>query len=685
MTFAMRIKAITLTAFAVGLLWSCQGRQATDGMIPSDDGMFPFVISYDSADNATNFSGLIEAPAGKDGFIRVEGDHFVNDKGRVIFNATNLTASSNFPTHEQADRMAARMARFGINCVRLHFMDCAYGPEFFQLPYEGGIFAKDGSEKNLDPEMMDRLDYMISQFKLRGIYVDVNLYVARYKYALKGNNAVNPAIQALEREYARDLLTHVNPYTGLSMANDPVVAVIELNNEDALFTSYMNGAIRKPEWPSVADLRDGKVDEKSAREFFHTLEKYESDHWNNMYDFLKKDVKVHAPITSTQLSYSMPSTFERMDFNDMHAYWMHPAINVYWTQKNEAMVNYPDGGTLPGLASRRYAGKPYTISEYNHPYPAFYGAEGQPMIHAYAAFQGWDGVFCYSWNNRFDEEPQSQEYFFSFAARTDVLAHFNVCAAMYLRGDVEEAEAGMAPTVPLKAFEDDFVKKPSNSSDPVRLVAEQTGGAVTRQSMLAHKFYIAIDGSAKNDFKAENFGTSVLSDTKELEWNNDNPGHGLFIVRTENSKLMTGFPEGRTIDLGDGVTVALGKTKLGWATISLASKEGNGMGPGSTTLLVATGYTHNKDAKFTVEKDADGNPTTRISCRLKDWGQAPVVTEGINAVVTLASDASATSCWALDENGDRKMALPVKAASDGRAVVEIGEKYQTVWYEVSVK
>ena len=80
---------------AVGLLCACKAQPASDNIIPSDDGLFPFVISFAGADNVTDFSALLEAPAGKDGFIRVEGDHFVNDKGRFKLNATNLTASAN--------------------------------------------------------------------------------------------------------------------------------------------------------------------------------------------------------------------------------------------------------------------------------------------------------------------------------------------------------------------------------------------------------------------------------------------------------------------------------------------------------------------------------------------------------------------------------------------------------------
>ena len=45
--------------------------------------MFPFVPSYDAPENVVNMSHLLDAPAGKHGRIRVEGGHFVNNKGRV--------------------------------------------------------------------------------------------------------------------------------------------------------------------------------------------------------------------------------------------------------------------------------------------------------------------------------------------------------------------------------------------------------------------------------------------------------------------------------------------------------------------------------------------------------------------------------------------------------------------------
>ena len=665
---------------------SLSAQELRDGMVPSDEGLFPFVITYGEAAPAVDYSFLLDAPAGKDGFIRVENGHFANDKGRVRLNATNLTAAANFPTHEQAERMAARIARFGINCVRLHYMDWPYGPEGFPLAKEPSIFAKDGSERNLDPEMLDRLEYLIAQFKQRGIYVNVNLYVARYQYHYKGQNAFNPEIQAKEREYAKDLLTHVNPYTGLPLAKDPVVAVIELNNEDALFTSYFNGGVKRPDWPAPSELK--KLPEGERRAFFKTLEKLESDHWNNMRTYLRDELGVRVPITSTQVSYTVPSALEGMDYYDNHAYWRHPRIGVYWKQDNVAMVNDPNGGTLTGnLIPRRYAGKPYTVSEYNHPYPSFFGAEGQPMLHAYAAFQGWDGVFAYSWNNRMNEEPQGMEYFFSYAARTDCLAHFIACAAMFLRGDVAEDPEGVAPALPLKTVEDVWLTNPKRGGDIVSTIAKTSDGRFSNLTMLRHKTAVDLHGDPEvnKTLPKEEAGPVKKTCTGEIEWNNEIPGSGMFLVRTPNVKLFSGFPAGRVMDLGNGVSLVVGETKLGWTTVSLTSREGKGFAAKGSSLLVATGYTHNKDAVFTVEKDKDGKLTKAVSSRWYDWGTGPMMTEGIPATVILPSAASATKCWALDESGARMKEVPVKRGASGKAILEIGPQYRTVWYEISVQ
>ena len=88
---------------------------------------------------------------------------------------------------------------------------------------------------------------------------------------------------------------------------------------------------------------------------------------------------------------------------------------------------------------------------------------------------------------------------------------------------------------------------------------------------------------------------------------------------------------------------------------------------------------------MTNEKDKDGKPTKNISSRWYDWGTGPMVTEGIPATVILPSAAGATKCWALDESGARMKEVPVKRGASGKAILEIGPEYRTVWYEITVQ
>ena len=206
--------------------------------------LFPFVISYDAPANVTNISSWLHTPAGKHGFVRAKGNHFVTDAGRIRFWATNLCFEACFPEKPMAERLAARLARLGINCVRLHHMDSR------------SIWGDSPNKTIIDPKKLDRLDYLIAQLKRHGIYVNINLHVSRWlgdkegfphrdqrpKYD-KGLGNFEPRMLELQRKYARDLLTHVNPYTKTAYVDEPAVAFVEISNEDALFATWGRGQL----------------------------------------------------------------------------------------------------------------------------------------------------------------------------------------------------------------------------------------------------------------------------------------------------------------------------------------------------------------------------------------------------------------------------------------------------------
>lgn len=58
--------------------------------------------------------------------------------------------------------------------------------------------------------------------------------------------------------------------------------------------------------------------------------------------------------------------------------------------------NDPLHSAVVKLTRSAFAGKPFLVSEVNHPRPNEFLSEMIPILAAYSAFQDWDGVFFYS-------------------------------------------------------------------------------------------------------------------------------------------------------------------------------------------------------------------------------------------------------------------------------------------------
>jgi hypothetical protein len=214
---------------------------------------FPFVIpGDDAAETATDFSHLSPSPAGADGFVRVQDGHFVNDSARVRLWGVNVGYGACFPSHEDAERVAAHFAKLGINAVRIHHHESQPSPT--------GLLLTDGS---FDPKQVDRLDFFLAQLHKHGIYANLNLHVGRvFSRELNlpqlGNSFdthddkhslhFQPEIQAAFRKFCREYLTHRNPYRGMRRVDDPAIAMIELCNENS-FTRAGSSLIRSAPEP----------------------------------------------------------------------------------------------------------------------------------------------------------------------------------------------------------------------------------------------------------------------------------------------------------------------------------------------------------------------------------------------------------------------------------------------------
>ena len=167
---------------------------------------------------------------------------------RVKFWGVNLSGEGCVPPPEVAPRVADRLAKFGFNLVRFHGLDSTWG---------NTLFPKNAPDtQHFDPGQLDRLDRLIAELEKRGIYINLNLHVGRRFTAGDGVPQAemlgygkycvifDPRMIELQKDYARQLLGHRNPYTGRTYAEDPAVVIVELTNENSLFGGWTSGFLR---------------------------------------------------------------------------------------------------------------------------------------------------------------------------------------------------------------------------------------------------------------------------------------------------------------------------------------------------------------------------------------------------------------------------------------------------------
>ena len=197
-----------------------------------------------------DYSYLLDAPAGKHGFVKVKDGHFYFEDGtRAKFLGFNVAARSNTPDHELAEKLAKRFASLGVNMIRMHAADAPIGEEecTWSSSKETPLLNyKNGNTLEFNPEGLDRFDYFAAKLKEQGIYLHFDLLIARrflegdgldypgeYQQCVKCFPMFNQRLVELQKDYAEKFLCHVNPYTGLAYKDDPAVAVVQMNNEDS--------------------------------------------------------------------------------------------------------------------------------------------------------------------------------------------------------------------------------------------------------------------------------------------------------------------------------------------------------------------------------------------------------------------------------------------------------------------
>jgi hypothetical protein len=185
---------------------------------------------------------LNEDTAGQNGFVRREGEGFVLGDGTPVRFWTVQGDGLQRIARDRQVWWAQRLAAYGVNLVR------SGGMGLFEDWMKGD---REGFERRLD-----NYHALVAALKDEGVYVYINHLFWNTHSRIKLPTEVFPGFEEETRalalltfnedvqdyylEFITELMTTPNPYTGLSMAEDPTVAFVEIQNESSLLFNSFN-------------------------------------------------------------------------------------------------------------------------------------------------------------------------------------------------------------------------------------------------------------------------------------------------------------------------------------------------------------------------------------------------------------------------------------------------------------
>jgi hypothetical protein len=695
--------------------------------VGAEAAMEPYIMDWrDNSAALVDLSVSLEAPAGKEGHIGIKEGHLATAEGkRFRIWGVNVTGAACFPAREDAPIVAAHLARFGINCVRFHFLDSNWS---------GSLFMRGRDDtRALDPNQLDILDYFVGELKKRGIYTNLNLNVGRvyrqgdgvrdYEYLglAKVVNYFDEQVQMLHREYARQLLTHRNPYTGAEYRHEPAVAIVELVNENSIVEAWFSDRLlgkntqknpgtwsditawyaekltaRYNQWlratlsneelremRKLAGIGEGepiprltKAQFKDApAQRFHAEAAFymhlEREYFGGMYRYLKNDLGVKALIAGTSdhnhynSGYPLLTSTAQCDIIDGHVYWQHPSYvrnpkggRQGFTIPNTPMVDDPANSTVVQLSRSPLAGKPYTVSEINHPFPNEYACEGFGILAAYAAFQDWDGVFLYTFEHKVPSDWTGKMPS-HFEVRPDPVKMMNIAAGacLFLRGDVQPAKETIyrsySPEQVRESIRLPSAERPffTPGFDPATALVHATRirGLDVAQPPVSRASRPRSEGGTPSTQKTtpEGGGATFVSDTGELAWHHAQKRQGLVIIETDRSQALIGF-----VRQADQPLKNLAATvENEFCSLILTSLDDKPIAQANRLLLVATARAANTGMKWNDKRTS-----------LTDWGTEPSLIEPVKGFVTLKDLGSVGQIEATPlDSGAKPLGRPIPA------------------------
>ncbi len=687
-------------------------------------------ITYEHEDNFAPGSVIgvedwLDKPAGKHGWVKVDGDNFVLENGKKIkFFATNISWDDMACPQEEADQWNDKWAKHGVNLVRLH--------KFINHNWAGIMSPEDHMIP--DPEKIKLFDYYHASARKRGIYLswsavfhmkltpaDKNRvkYFDEVKQAqpkdldVLGLKNIAPDIQDLLIKQTVALLERTNSVTGIRYADDPALAYIELHNEDDIFFPFDDYRKMENTYPKYfADFQQrfcAYLEKKYGSQ--EALEKA----WGAAYPagktLAKADIRIsynswninHGAMNlhvadSMHFMYTEQSGFYHRFVNALRAAGFQGAIcggcwqaacwmgHLYNTLTDYEVgfidrhnysgtpLNRPGVGTM-SAAFQQVKNRPFNFSEWGG------GDVAVPTVMVYGlGLQGWDASCQFS--SKIPGTYNKMQRSCNGCCEDFIqISQYPALSRMVYRGDVKEGAviANRQISIP-GLFKGDVGIYEHFSLLGGGANTKEFSSVVPAQALMAGRVVLEfIDAPVPEEPVIESTAQYideekkiVRSCTGQLIW--DYSGRGYYTVNTPGTKAIVGYAGGMTVDLGEVAINLPGDTSYK-VYVSALDKE-QVIQNAKRLLVTALG----RDANSGMAFDEFG------SLPLISGGE-PLLIEPVKAAITVKS-GKIKAVHPLDHSGRMKQGaatLEVSSNKSGDTFTVDGATSKTMYYLVEMK
>jgi hypothetical protein len=699
----------------------------TDPGVP--EGWFAWPLEFDTfAPSILDEVAVLEKPTGTHGRVTARGGRFVFEDGTPArFWGCSGPAT---PDKADADYFARRARRLGINMVRLHTLDGELIDPTQPVTGAGAVdpalldkmdyfIARLGQEGIY--VLVDCLyDWVNGPLKPGDGIPEWDEFSPRNRNPW----FYDPRLQLHNAEMVRLLLDRVNPYTGRKNGDDPTVAMLTVVNENGLFfysadrlPPYVSEMRRRMwnEWlrarygtddalraawgrmPEGESLAEGNVslmnvwhlanpggvgrrpeNRARTRDQVEFMSEVQNGFYRRVRAFVRDELGFRILVNGSGWhgvgwldQIDEYANANGMDFISRHGYWDHSrhgwGHNALFHHR-QMLASLPTDSLVQQSASRRPAGVPFTMTEWNQVGPNDYLPEAVPVMACYGALQDWGMLLQYRMD--FPDWPLWE----AGAYRSEspaMLYQYPVAAFAFLHGYVSpgdvvwrNAVADRLDPARIGGNEASYDPQPGHTSGYLSAGAYALIGRCENAYGLSRPVSVGI-----SDFLDPVTG-AIRSVTGELEWKGE-PSPSLRVTAPK-LKGFAGLSDGSPVDLGGIVLRLPAGTR---ASVFLASVDGLDLAQSRRMLLTVVGPVSLKGRGEPVPAEETG-PGGEQLYRAERPGRLPIIMKEVSGRLEL--DAPIVSAVALSMSG--RPAGEIQADGGGR-VLSV-ENRRAIWYEL---